>query len=361
MPRLRDFGAIPSNLPPGALNAITDVPGVRVGHTTLISGHGPLVEGEGPIRTGVTAILPHGDNIFQEKVSAAVYTINGFGKAAGFEQAREFGLIETPIVLTNTLNVGLAFDAVAAYMMRDNPDIGLRRGTVNPLVGECNDGFLNDVRGRHVRQSHLWEAIENAADGAVAEGNVGAGTGTVCYQFKGGIGTASRQVLGGEYALGALVQTNFGRREHLMVLGAPIGQHLHEENLPQSGPGSVMIVLATDAPFSSRQLLRLAKRSAFGLARTGTVCNNGSGDFVVAFSTANRRAHIPDSVTETVPRMTEDGSVMDEFFAAVVESVEEAVLNSLVAAETMTGRDDNTVYALPHDKLAELLAYYRRV
>ena len=358
--RLRDFVSNPGRLPAGGLNAITDVPGVKVGHVTLISAEGALKPGEGPIRTGVTAILPHGGNLFREKVSAGVFTINGFGKATGFEQIRARGEIETPILLTNTLNVGRVSDALIGYMLRENPDIGVTTGTVNPVVGECNDGFLNDLRGRHVSEDHVWAAIDGASDGVVAEGNVGAGTGTACYQFKGGIGTASRLVLDGRYTVGALVQTNHGSRDELMVLGVPLGHHLLEDYLPQPGPGSIMMIVATDAPFVSRQLTRLAMRATFGLARTGTTAHDGSGDFVIAFSTSNRWLHDAEQVTETVPRMTESGSVMNEFFLAVVESVEEAILNALVAAETMTGRDGNTLHALPHEALEYWLDYYRR-
>lgn len=358
--RFRDFGVNPGRLPTGTLNAITDVSGVRVGHTTLISGEGRLREGEGPIRTGVTAILPHEGSVFREKVSAGVFTINGFGKATGFEQIRTRGVIETPIVLTNTLNVGRVSDALISYMLRDNPDIGLTTGTVNPVVAECNDGFLNDLRGRHVHEPHVWAALDGASGGRVAEGCVGAGTGTACYQFKGGIGTASRLVLDGRYTVGALVQTNHGSRAELTVMGVPLGQRLLEDHLPQPGPGSILMVLATDAPFDSRQLTRLAMRATHGLARTGTTSHDGSGDFVIAFSTAERWPHDPSSVTQTVTRMTETGRVMDEFFLAVTESVEEAILNALVAAETMTGRDGNTLHALPHDALAYWLDDYQR-
>ncbi len=362
MTRLRDLGLQPGRLPPGPLNAITDVPGVRVGHTTLIAGEGPLQPGEGPVRTGVTAILPHGGNLFREKVVAAVQTINGFGKALGFEQVREMGVIETPIMLTNTLSVWGVADAVAAYMMRDNPDIGVTTSTVNPVVGECNDGFLNDIRGRHVRQEHVWQSIEAAEEGPVAEGNVGAGTGTACFGFKGGIGTASRQVWDGRYTIGALVQSNFGSRQELTVLGVPVGDHLRQSRPPETGPGSIMMVLATDAPFSARQLERLAMRAAFGLARTGSTCANGSGDFVIAFSTAHRRPHYPATAVETAPRIAdEDNRAMNECFLAVIEAVEEAILNALVAAQTMTGRDDHTLHALPLDALVEILTHAHRL
>ena len=250
-------------------------------------------------------------------------------------------------------------DAVTAHMLRDNPDIAVTTGTVNPVVGECFDGFLNDARGRHVREEHVFAAIESASNGPVAEGNVGAGTGDACYQFKGGIGTASRRVLDGAFTVGALVQTNMGRRGELRVLGAPIGQHLLESYLPEPGPGSIIMVVATDAPLDSRQLTRVATRATFGLARTGSISGDGSGDFALAFSTANRWPHSPDGDITTIERFTERGPSIDALFMATVEAVEEAILNALVAAQTMTGRDGNTLHALPHDRLAELLAYHR--
>jgi D-aminopeptidase len=366
MTRFRDLGAVPGYLPAGALNAITDVPGVLVGQVTLISGEGRLRPGAGPVRTGVTAILPHGGSLYRDKVAAGVKTINGFGKACGFEQIRERGVIETPILLTNTLNVGRAADALVAYMLRQNPDIGLTAGTVNPVVGECNDGFVNDLQGRHVHEAHVFAAIEAAAGGPVAEGNVGAGTGTQCFQFKAGIGTASRLVLGGQFTVGALVQANFGMRRDLMIMGAPIGQHFLESHLPQPGPGSIMIVLATDAPLDARQCERLATRAAFGLGRVGSFGQDGSGDFVIAFSTTSRWPHFapaepPPADVQHAPRFTEAGSSMDTLFLATVEAVEEAIYNALVAAQTLTGRDGNTLHAIPHDRLVELLRHYQRL
>jgi D-aminopeptidase len=358
--RLRDLGITPGRLPTGTLNMITDVTGVRVGHVTLISGEGRLQEGYGPIRTGVTAVLPHGGNTFREKVAAGVCSINGFGKATGFEQIRERGTIETPILMTNTLNVGRVSDALVGYMLRENPDIALTTGTVNPVVGECNDGFLNDIRGRHVHEAHVWEAIDSAAGGIVAEGNVGAGTGTACFQFKGGIGTASRVVLDGRFTVGALVQSNYGERVEMMIYGVPLGQHLRDEYLPQPGAGSIIMVIATDAPLDGRQLSRLAMRAAFALGRTGTVSHDGSGDFAIAFSTANPSAHYPTDPVEMAERFNESGRAINALFLAVVEAVEEAIWNSVIAAETMTGRDGNTLYALPHDILLEWFDYYRR-
>lgn len=364
MKRFRDLVPINHHLPTGQLNAITDVSGVRVGHTTLIEGEGALKRGEGPIRTGVTAVLPHAGNIFREKVPAAVYTINGYGKATGFEQVRHMGVIETPICLTNTLNVGKVWDAVVAYSIRENPDTAITTSNVSPVVGECNDNYLSDGQGRHVQESHVLNAIDTASS-SVEEGCIGAATGTTCYGFKGGIGTASRVVLDGEYTVGVLVQTNFGRTEELQILGVPVGQHF-VDNPPHATDGSVMIVLATDAPMTSRQLERLAKRAAFGLGRTGTVCHNGSGDFVIAFSTQNRRIQSSTETVNNAQIINEDGimgnsTVIDQFFRAVVECVEESVYNALTTATTTIGRDGNTYHALPHNKLTELMRYYRRL
>lgn len=339
--RLRDLGIVPGRLPAGEYNAITDVPGVRVGHTTLFQGD--------TIRTGVTVVLPHEDNLFLQKVPAAVHTINGFGKACGFEQVRELGRLETPIALTNTLNVARVADALITYTLQHNPDVT----SVNPLVGECNDSFLNDIQARAVTAEHVFSAIETASSGRVAEGNVGAGTGTGCYGFKGGIGTASRLVQG--FTVGALVQTNFGERRELTILGVPVGKHLADTLLPTSRPpdGSIMMILATDAPLEAYQLLRLAKRAGFGLARTGTIGHHGSGDFVIAFSTQNRYLHFSQDFYTSFNRIND--TLLESLFGAVVESVEEAIYNALIAAETMTGNAGHTVFALPHDKLQQLL------
>lgn len=357
--RLRDFGVVPGRLPTGPLNAITDVAGVRVGHVTLIEGDGPLVAGVGPVRTGVTAIVQHAGDVFHDKVAAGVFTLNGFGKATGFEQIRERGTLETPIILTSTIGISRAADALIGYMLRDQPEIGLSAGTVNPAVAECNDAFLNDARGRHAGQAEVWAALDGAAGGPVAEGCVGGGTGTSCYQFKGGIGTASRVVLDGRFTVGALVQTNMGLRPDLRVLGAPIGARMLESHMPEPGAGSVIMVLATDAPLSSTQLQRLAARGALGLARTGTISADQSGDFLIAFSTTNRSAHDPAAVVDQAVRFNNDSPALDALFLAAVESVEEAILNALVAATTMTGRDGNTLHALPHDELDRWLKHYR--
>jgi D-aminopeptidase len=361
--RVRKMGFPVGDLPTGPHNAITDVSGVRVGHTTLIHGEGPLRPGLGPVRTGVTVVLPHGEDLFRHKVRAAVHTINGFGKVRGFEQVRELGVIESPIALTNTLNVGLVADALVQYAIRQNPGIGIETSTPNVLVGETHDGYLNDVQGRHVHAEHVWAAIEAAAPGPVAEGAVGAGTGTSCFGWKGGIGTASRVLPpgAGAYTVAALVQSNFGRPRELIICGVPIGRRIQPpaKHQPQDGDGgSVMVVLATDAPLSERQLGRLCVRAAAGLARTGSIYGHGSGDFVIAFTTAYHVEHEPASLTTTQVALVDEGRAMAWLFPAVVESIEEAVLNSLFCADTVTGRDGNTRYGLPVDEVAALLRRY---
>lgn len=363
-PRAREFGIVFRGLPTGPLNAITDVSGVRVGHTTLIAGPAlSEVEGDGPrtVRTGVTAVLPHGDDIFREKVIGAVHTINGFGKPFGFEQVREFGVIESPICLTNTLNVGLVADALVTWSLRYNPDIGVRTSTMNPLVGECSDGYLNDMQDRHVHAEHVWAAIDGAQDGPVAEGNVGAGTGMSAFGFKGGVGTASRVVpeKHGDFIVGVLVVANFGYREQLLIAGVAVGWELADwpGEKPQD-EGSIMMVLATDAPLTSRQLLRVARRTAHGLARTGSTATNGSGDFTIAFSTAQRVSHYPRTLIRRMDCLAEDGPAINALFQATVEATEEAVLNALFRAETMTGRDGHVRHALPLDRVADILRRY---
>ena len=352
-PRIRDLGVKPGVLAPGPDNAITDVGGVRVGHRTIVEGES--------IRTGVTAVVPHPGNLFQQKVPAAVYVGNGFGKAAGFLQVRELGNLETPIVLTNTLAVGTAIDAVVTWTLARPGNENVR--SVNAVVGETNDGWaLNDIRARRVRSEDVLAAIESAKAGPVAEGSVGAGTGTVAFGWKGGIGTSSRRLpanLGG-WIVGALVQANFGGL--LTIDGVRVGERLgrfsFREELapgPGGGDGSCMIVLATDAPLSSRNLERLAKRAMLGLARTGSFVGNGSGDFVIAFSTRNLARHAP-APRETLRRVEElENDAMDPLFLAAVESVEEAVYNSLTRATTVTGAGGRTVEAIPIDRLRELL------
>lgn len=353
-PRLRDLGVEPGIFPPGPHNAITDVAGVRVGHRTLVRG--------GSVRTGVTAILPHGGNLFQSKVPAAVHVGNGFGKAAGFLQVQELGNLETPIVLTNTLAVGTALEAVVAWTLEQTGNGEVR--SVNAVVGETNDGHLNDIRGRHVTAADVRAAIAAASGGPVEEGSVGAGAGTVAFGWKGGIGTSSRVVpesLGG-WTVGALVQTNFGGV--LTIDGVPVGERLgrysfKEDLEKERGDGSCMIVLATDAPLSSRNLERLARRAVLGLARTGSFMSNGSGDFVIAFSTRNL---VPFAMEDRVLAVEElHNDAVSPLFLAAVEAVEEAVYNSLLKATDVTGRQGRTVQAIPVDEVRALLAEAGRI
>jgi D-aminopeptidase len=359
-PRARDLGIEPGVFAPGPLNAITDVEGVRLGHVTLNQGD--------RIRTGVTAILPHGGNLFQEKVAGAVFVGNAFGKLAGSTQVDELGTIETPIILTNTLSVGTAVDAVVAHTMRRKGNESVR--SVNALVGETNDGGLNDIRGQHVRREHVWEAIDSAGTGAVAEGCVGAGMGTACFGWKGGIGTSSRVLperFGG-YRLGVLVQTNFGGV--LTIGGAPVGKELGRyEFMPagsrrraatSGGPapeaqvgGSCMIVVATDAPLDARDLKRLAARAIFGLARTGSSFNNGSGDYAIAFSTVAELRSRPGE-TRPVPRRVLPADAVSPLFQAALEATEEAVYNALLRATTTTG-SGRTLEAIPIESVREIL------
>jgi D-aminopeptidase len=341
--RIRELGIAPGLLPPGPLNAITDVAGVGVGHATLIQGDGPHA-----VRTGVTVVLPHAGNLYRQKVLAAVQTINGYGKAFGFEQVRELGQIESPIALTNTASVGLVADALIAWTLAQNP----KAYSVNVVVGECNDGYLNDIRGQHVRREHVWQAIDAATPGPVAGGNVGAGTGMVCFGFKGGVGAASRRLAAaqGGFTVGALVVANMGRRELLLVNGAPLGRRLagwRGAPVASTDAGSIMMVVATDAPLTGRQLLRLAGRAGLGLARTGSAGGHGSGDFAIAFSTANRAPLVTRGLTRQIEVLVETGEALDPLFQATVEAVEEAILNALCMAETMTGCEGRVAHALP--------------
>jgi D-aminopeptidase len=379
MPRIRELGIYESRLPTGRHNAITDVSGVKVGHFTLIAGEGEWRPGQGPFRTGVTVILPHSGNLYAEKAPAAVHTINGFGKVAGFEQVRELGTIETPTALTGTLNVPRVADALMTLAIEENPHIGIgfaesgRQGyaSVNPVVGETSDGYLSDIQARPIGEGEVRAAIAAAGSGAVAEGVVGAGAGTSCYGWKGGIGTASRMVgpeLGG-FTVGVLVQSNFGSPAELTIAGMPVGRYLQPpQPLPpdplaqgaRSTEGSsIMIVIATDAPLDSRQLGRLARRASFGLARTGSTCQTSSGDFVIAFSTAYRVVDRPDSLVVSRPTLAAEQRVLNALFLAVVEGVEEAIYNSLLMAHTVTGRDGNTRFGLPADEVVALCRRFR--
>ena len=348
-PRARDLGIKPGIYPPGTLNCITDVPGVRVGHFTLIQGEN--------IRTGVTAILPHGGNLFQEKVPGGVFVGNAFGKLAGSTQVQELGTIETPIVLTNTLSVGTAVEAVVAWTLRQPGNERVQ--SVNAVVGETNDGLLNDIRGMHIRPEHVIAAIENAKEGAVEEGTVGAGTGTVCFGWKGGIGTASRLLpaQAGGYKLGVLAQTNFGGT--LTIAGAPVGQELRRSaNAPANDDGSCMIVVATDAPLSGHECQRLAARAVYGLARTGSSFSNGSGDFAIAFSSAlPARVRFGATTPVNAESLPSDG--MSPLFEAALEATEEAVYNSLLKATSVTA-NQRIIEAIPIDRVREILQKYAR-
>ncbi|PKV75224.1 DmpA family aminopeptidase [Pontibacter ramchanderi] len=353
--RARDYGIRIGVLQTGKHNAITDVVGLRVGQTTLVEGN--------QVRTGITAILPHSGNLFQQKVPAAVYVGNGFGKLAGSTQVQELGNLESPIILTNTLGVGTALNAVVGYTLQQPGNEAVQ--SVNALVGETNDGFLNDIRGRHVKEEHVLAAIKQAADGPVAEGNVGAGTGTVCFGYKGGIGTASRKLpasLGG-YTVGVLVQSNFGGV--LQIDGVPVGEELGKfsfsKQVLESADGSCMIVVATDAPVDARNLERIAKRAMMGLAKTGGIASNGSGDYVIAFST-NEGLRIPyssEAKTQTFTLLRNDE--MSPLFMATIEATEEAIINSLFKAETMNGREGNTIEALPIESVIKTLKKHNAI
>jgi D-aminopeptidase len=347
--RVRDYGVKIGVLQPGKFNAITDVPGVAVGHITLNE--------EPSTRTGVTAIVPHPGNIFQSKVPAGIYVENGFGKLAGISQVVELGNIETPIILTNTLSIAAGISGVVEYTlaMAGNEKVQ----SVNAVVGETNDGYLNDIRAQYVKKEHVLAAIRNAKSGRIEEGNVGAGTGTVCFGFKGGIGTSSRILpkSAGGYTVGVLVQTNFGGV--LSIDGVPVGEKMKKfymsQALRDSADGSCMIVIATDAPLDARNLTRLAKRSLLGLGRTGGIASNGSGDYAIAFSTdeQNRVLHSSGSKIDSVNFLRNDE--ITPLFLAVIEATEEAIINSLFMATTMSGKENHMVESLPIEEVLKIL------
>jgi len=365
--RLREIGIVIGQMAPGPNNAITDVKGVRVGQVTLVRGHGKLVPGRGPVRTGVTAILPHGGDLWHDKVPAATWVLNGTGEMTGSIWIDTQGAVEVPVLLTNTMNIGRVMDGVVAYMLKRYPDIGIEDDVVAPTVAECDDSTLNDARGLHVSVDDTVRAIESAGTGPVAEGAVGAGTGMMSYQFKGGIGTASRVLPKDEggYTVGVLVNANMGRRADLLVDGVPVGKEITDlmpvKGGGQSGgaaDGSIIIVIATDAPLDHLKLRRLASKAALGLARTGTISNHGSGDIFLAFSTGNRVPHYPKPLTYTLTVVADDH--LDPIFRAAQEATEEAILNALAMATTTVGRDGNTAYALPLDRLAAIMKRYGR-
>ena len=353
--RARDYGIKPGVMQTGKLNSITDVAGVKVGHTTLIKADS--------IRTGVTAILPFEGNIFQQKVPAAVYVGNGFGKLAGSTQINELGNLETPIVLTNTLNVSTAIDALISFTLQQKNNEKIV--SVNAVVGETNDSYLNDIRGRHVTTEDVLSAIKQAKSGIVEEGAIGAGTGTVCFGYKGGIGTSSRKLpesLGG-YTIGVLVQTNFGGV--LQIDGVPVGEIMgkfsFDNQLLNNVDGSCMIIVATDAPLDYRNLLRLAKRAMLGLGKTGGIASNGSGDYVIAFSTAED-LRVPHNNSKRIINSTNiNNDDTSPLFMAAIEATEEAILNSLFAATSITGKNGNTAERIPLDIILPILKKYNRI
>jgi D-aminopeptidase len=360
-PRARDIG-VPFEGTPGPLNAITDVKGVEVGHTTLIRGEGKLVVGQGPVRTGVTAVLPRGRSS-ADPVFGGWFTLNGNGEMTGTTWLEESGFLASPIMITNTHSVGVVRDAVIAWQYKQG---GAWAATLDrwslPLVTETWDGFLNDINGFHVRAEDAFAALDSARGGPVTEGNVGGGTGMVCNEFKGGIGTASRVLpaSAGGYTVGVLVQCNYGLRPYLRIAGVPVGREITEDRAyRKDNDGSIIIVVATDAPLLPHQLKRLARRASLGLGRNGSIAADSSGDIFVAFSTAN-----PDAAQDrraVRPLSMLPNEAMDPLFAATIESTEEAVVNAMIAAETMVGRDNHRVIALPHGRLREVLKKYNRL
>jgi D-aminopeptidase len=357
--RARDLGIVIGNYAPGQFNAITDVPGVKVGHQTLLSGEGVLKPGQGPVRTGVTVIIPR-DDVWQKKVAAGSFVLNGTGEMTGLAWVAESGFLEYPIALTNTLNVPRVANGVMSWMIKQYPAIGIEDDTLTPVVAECDDGRLNDIQGRHVSEQDVIAALDGATSGPVKEGTVGAGTGMVSYGFKGGIGTASRALpeKEGGYTIGVLVNANHGRRPELVVGGVPVGKlydtpkAVAEALSPGQSEGSIIIVIATDAPLDGRQLTRLAKRAALGLARTGSTARHGSGDFILAFSTANSIPHYPKEPTYTLTHLAD--THLNPMITATVEATEEAILNALTMATTVVGRDDHRMEAINLDRLKAL-------
>jgi len=381
--RLRDLGIAIGVYPTGEHNAITDVAGVKVGHETVSWGDGSEPLGSGPARSGVTAIWPQRDGLLQNPVAAGFFALSGTGEMTARSEIEELGRINTPIVLTNTMSVGLAYDATCRYLVDLDPELGNQHGVLIPVVAECDDEYLHDVRGFHVTHEHVYAALDSARSGPIAEGCVGSGTGMICFGFKGGIGTSSRILPAdvGGWTVGVLTMTNFGRRQRLTFAGVPLGQQLHggtwdagrgtREDVTESASrvprpasltgdrvdGSCIVIIATDAPLDGRQLARLAKRAALGLGRTGSAGENGSGELLMAFSTTYR----PHQGSGTSIQTVIEGESVNDLFAATVDATEEAVLNSLCMATTTTGRYGRVIEALPLDRVRELLANAERV
>ena len=357
-PRARDLG-VPFDGTPGLYNAITDVKGVEVGHTTLISGSGKLKVGEGPVRTGVTAVLPRGKDSL-DPVFGAWFTLNGNGEMTGTTWLEDSGFLDGPVMITNTHSVGVVRDAVIAWRVKKAPPDQAGYEWSLPVVAETYDGDLNDINGFHVKPEHAWHALDTAHGGAVEEGNVGGGTGMICNEFKGGIGTSSRVLDAkyGGYTVGVLVQCNYGWRSQLRIAGVPVGREIPDHKVRDNDVGSIIVVVATDAPMIPTQLKRLARRVSLGLGRDGSYSGDGSGDIFVAFSTANPGAANSKSMRQITMLPNEQ---MNPLFLATVQATEEAVINAMVAAETMKGINDFEVIALPHDRLREVLKKYNRL
>jgi len=366
--RIRDMGVVIGQYRPGPLNAITDVAGVRVGHTTLISGEGKLIPGQGPVRTGVTVVIPR-DDVWHKKVPAGFFVLNGTGEMTGLSWVAESGFLEYPIALTNTLNIPRVENGVMSWMIKQYPAIGIEDDTLTPVVAECDDGRLNDIQGRHVSEQDVMTALDGASRGPVTEGTVGAGTGMVSYGFKGGIGTSSRILpdKDGGYQVGILVNANHGRRPELSIGGVPVGklydpppqgQQQSQALSPGQSEGSIIVIIATDAPLDSRQLARLAKRAALGLARTGSTARHSSGDFMLAFSTSNVIPHYPKEPTYNLTHLAD--SHINPLITATVEATEEAILNALTMATSVTGRDGRRIEALDLTRLKEILQPIQR-
>lgn len=363
--RARDLG-VPFDGTPGQLDAITDVAGVEVGYTTIIRGAGKLVVGKGPVRTGVTAIIPRGHDSLNDPVYAGIFSLNGNGEMTGTHWIEESGFLEGPIVITNTHSVGVARDAVIAWRIKHGASDASGYWWSLPLVAETWDGWLNDTNGFHVKSEDVFHALDSAHGGAIEEGSVGGGTGMICYEFKGGSGTASREIdiKSGKdkptqsFIVGVFVQANFGRRALLTIAGVPVGKEI-PGTVYNEDRGSCIVVVATDAPLLPNQLKRISRRVSLGLARTGTISGNGSGDLFIAFSTANKNVAAADQVIHAVQTIPND--LMDPIFNGVVQATEEAVVNALVDNRTMTGADNHHVEALPQGRLRELLKKYSRL
>jgi D-aminopeptidase len=358
-PRARELG-VPFDGTPGPSNAITDVAGVAVGHSTIVRGEGALKVGEGPVRTGVTAILPRGKATLNDPVFAGWFALNGAGEMTGTTWVEESGFLEGPVMVTNTHSVGAVHEGTIAWRVAQGGPDATGYWWSNPVVAETWDGELNDINGFHVKQANVFEALSSARSGPVAEGNVGGGTGMICNGFKGGIGTASRRLSAeaGGYTVGALVQCNYGRKGDLTIAGVPVGREVAGAGARDDDAGSIIVVVATDAPLVPTQLKRLARRVSLGLARVGSIAGNGSGDIFIAFSTANPGAARPTGLV-TLTDLPNDR--MNPLFAATVQSAEEAIVNAMIAAETMKGADNLVVRALPHDELRRILKKYNRL